>query len=62
MALNIFMGVSGSGRTHFIKENFPTWTHFSVGDYQKKILADMGNSMASIISTISRIFTAERKL
>lgn len=43
MALNIFMGVSGSGRTHFIKENFPTWTHFSVGDYQKKILTDMGN-------------------
>lgn len=43
MALNIFIGVSGSGKTHFIRENFPTWAHFSVGDYQKKILAAMGN-------------------
>lgn len=43
MALNIVMGMSGSGRTHFIKEHFPDWKHFSVGDYQKKILSDMGN-------------------
>lgn len=43
MALNIFIGVSGSGKTYFIRENFPTWAYFSVGDYQKKILAAMGN-------------------
>lgn len=43
MALNIVMGVSGSGRTHFVNEHFPNWTHFFVGDYQKKIFADMGN-------------------
>ncbi len=41
MALNIVMGVSG--RTHFIKEHFPDWKHFLVGDYQKNLFADMGN-------------------
>lgn len=43
MTLNIVMGVSGSGRTHFIKEHYPNWQHFSVGDYQKKLLAEMGS-------------------
>ena len=44
MALNIVMGVSGSGRTHFIEHHFNTWKHFSVGDYQRKLREENGDS------------------
>ncbi|MEY8369898.1 hypothetical protein AALA24_14235 [Anaerovoracaceae bacterium 42-11] len=43
MALNIVIGVSGSGRTHFIEHNFSSWKHFSVGDYQRKLREEAGN-------------------
>lgn len=43
MALNIVMGVSGSGRTHFIEHNFSSWKHFSVGDYQRKLREETGD-------------------
>ena len=43
MALNIVIGVSGSGRTHFIEHNFSSWKHFSVGDYQRKLPEEAGN-------------------
>lgn len=42
MALNIVIGVSGSGRTHFIENNFSSWKHFSVGDYQRKLCEEAG--------------------
>lgn len=42
MALNIVIGVSGSGRTHFIENNFSSWKHFSVRDYQRKLCEEAG--------------------
>lgn len=44
MALNIVMGVSGSGRTYFIEHNFSAWEHFSVGDYQRKLREETDDS------------------
>lgn len=44
MALNIVMGVSGSGRTHFIEHHFSSWKHFSVGDYQRKLREETDES------------------
>lgn len=38
------MGVSGSGRTHFIEHNFDSWKHFSVGDYQRRLREETGDS------------------
>ena len=44
MALNIVMGVPGSGRTHFIERQFCGWKHLSVGDYQSRLKKERGNS------------------
>ena len=44
MALNIVMGVPGSGRTHFIERQFCGWKHFSVGDYQSRLKKERGNA------------------
>lgn len=37
MTINIVMGTTASGKTHFIKERFSECEHFSIGEYQKKI-------------------------
>lgn len=41
--LNIVMGVSRSGRTHFIEEHFKDYKHYSVGDYQRQLKMEAGN-------------------
>ncbi|GEM_PF-6446297 len=35
MTIRIVMGTALSGKTHFIKENFPDSLILSVGEYQK---------------------------
>lgn len=47
MTVKIVMGTAFSGKTHFIKENFPDYEILSVGEYQKK------NRMAKINEHIS---------
>ena len=37
MAVKIVMGVSCSGKTKFIKEHFPNWSHHSIGEIQRRL-------------------------
>ena len=41
MTVKIVMGTALSGKTHFIKENFPESEILSVGEYQKRIMGEM---------------------
>ncbi|HQO41651.1 MAG TPA: AAA family ATPase [Bacillota bacterium] len=40
MTIRIVMGTALSGKTHFIKENFPDSLILSVGEYQRKLMAE----------------------
>lgn len=44
MTVRIVMGTAISGKTHFIKENFPDSLILSVGEYQRKIMAEQGKT------------------
>lgn len=44
MTVRIVMGTAFSGKTHFIKENFPDSLILSVGEYQKKLMAVHGKT------------------
>ncbi len=42
--LIIVMGVSGAGKTHFVREHFPQWApHFEISSYQQRLIAEAGN-------------------
>ena len=40
MTVRIVMGTALSGKTHFIKENFPDSIILSVGEYQRRLIAE----------------------
>ena len=49
MAVKIVMGTAFSGKTHFIKENFPDHEILSVGEYQKAIkITEKANEYISL--------------
>lgn len=37
MAINIVMGISGSGKSKFVQKNFPEMKHFSIGKIQREL-------------------------
>lgn len=40
ITIRIVMGTALSGKTYFIKENFPDSLILSVGEYQRKLMAE----------------------
>lgn len=44
MTVRIVMETALSGKTHFIKENFPDSLILSVGEYQKKLITEDGKT------------------